>query len=87
MGVAGWAGRCQEQGEVPGWLFSVGGWIEGCVDTVQGCCGDNQEVWLPQGSPSTLWWARDDTKGAKSPFWGCLEARTISPQCSVAALG
>lgn len=30
MGVAGWAGGCQEQGEMPGWLFSVGGWIEGC---------------------------------------------------------
>lgn len=34
---------------MPGWLFSVGGWIEGCVDTVQGCCGDSQELWMPQG--------------------------------------
>lgn len=49
MGVAGWAGGCQEQEEMPGWLFSVGGWIEGCVDTAQGCCGDNQKAWVPQG--------------------------------------
>lgn len=23
--------------------------VGGCVDMVQGCCGDNQEVWVPQG--------------------------------------
>lgn len=89
MGVAGWAGGCQEQEEMPGWVSSVGGWMEGCVDTAQGCCGDNQKVWVPQGSPSTPWWAHGDSKGVKNPLLGVSRGQDnfSSMQCGSPGVG
>lgn len=63
--------------------------LGGCVGTVQGCCGDNQEVWVPQGvteHPVVGIWR---CQGCQNPLLGMSRGQdNFSPvQCGSPGVG